>query len=72
MESETLHRRGDHMLQSLYTAAVVDQIIHDRRATAARARQAPSRRRRLFARGDRGAAPLSSATGRFRVTGASR
>jgi hypothetical protein len=60
------------MLQSLYTSAVVDQIIHDRAARAARARQTPSRRRRIFARGERGAAPLSSPTGRFRVSGASR
>jgi hypothetical protein len=60
------------MLQSLYTTVVVDQIIHDRAAAAARARQVPSRRRRLFARGARGAAPLSSPTGRFRVSGASR
>jgi hypothetical protein len=58
------------MLQSLYTTVVVDQIIHDRAAAAARARQAPSRRR-LFARGGRRAAPLSS-TGRVRVSGASR
>jgi len=38
------------MLQSLYTSAVIDQIIHDRTAAAARARQTPSRRRRLFGR----------------------
>jgi hypothetical protein len=60
------------MLQSLYTAVVADQIIHDRVAAAARNRQTASRRRRLFGRGERGAAPLSSPTGRFRVSGASR
>jgi hypothetical protein len=59
------------MLQSLYTSAVVDQIIHDRQAAAARARQAPSRRRRLFGRSRRGA-PLSSPTGRLGVSGAGR
>jgi hypothetical protein len=59
------------MLQSLYTTVVVDQIIHDRAAAAARARQTPSRRRRLFARGRRGA-PLSSPTGRLRVSGVGR
>jgi hypothetical protein len=66
-----LSRNFDDMLQSLYTTAVVDQIIHDRAAAAARARQTPSRRRRLFRRGGR-AAPLSSPTGRLRVSGAGR
>src|SRR4051812_37199597 len=47
------------MLQSLYTSAVIDQMIHDRAAAAARARHAPSRRRRLFRRG-RDVAPHSS------------
>jgi hypothetical protein len=60
------------VLQSLYTSAVVDQIIHDRAAAAARARRTSGRRRRLFARGERRGAPLSSPTGRFRVSGASR
>jgi hypothetical protein len=55
------------MLQSLYTTVVVDQIIHDRAAAAARARTAPTRRRRLFGRG-RNAAPLSSPTGRLHVS----
>jgi hypothetical protein len=58
------------MLQSLYTSVVVDQIIHDRAAAAARARQSSGPRRRLF-RGARRAAPLSP-TGRVRVSGASR
>ena len=40
------------MLQSLYTAAVADQIIDDRVAAAAARPPAP-RRRRLFARGAR-------------------
>jgi hypothetical protein len=57
------------MLQSLYTSAVIDQMIHDRAAAAARAK-APSRRRRLFGRG-RDVAPHSSPTGPLRV-GASR
>jgi len=55
------------MLQSLYTSVVVDQIIQDRAAAAHRARMAPTRRRRLFGRG-RDAAPLSSPTGRLRVS----
>jgi hypothetical protein len=65
-----LRRIFDHVLQSLYTSAVVDQIIHDRAAAAARARHTPSRRRRLFGR--RRAAPFSSPTGRLRVSGAGR
>ena len=55
------------MLQSLYTSAVIDQIIHDRAAAAHRARTAPSRRRRLFGRG-RDTAPSSSATARVPVS----
>ena len=55
------------MLQSLYTSTVIDQIIHDRAAAAARARTAPSRRRRLFGRG-RDVAPHSSPTGRLHVS----
>jgi len=58
------------MLQSLYTSAVIDQIIHDRTAAAARARQTPSRRRRLFGRG-RDVAPHSSPTARLRVSASS-
>jgi hypothetical protein len=59
------------MLQSLYTSAVVDQIIHDRLDSAARARRAPTRRR-LFGRGARRAAPLSAPRSRLGVSGAGR
>jgi hypothetical protein len=59
------------MLQSLYTSAVVDQIINDRIAAAARARRAP-RHRRIFGRGARRAAPPIAPRHRLRVTGASR
>jgi hypothetical protein len=59
------------MLQSLYTSAVVDQIIHDRIDAAARARRAPLRHR-IFGRGARRAAPLSAPRSRLRVSGAGR
>ena len=59
------------MLQSLYTSAVVDQIIHDRLDAAARARRAPVRKR-IFGRGARRAAPLSASRGRLHVSGAGR
>jgi hypothetical protein len=56
-------------MQSMYTATVVNQIVEDRVENAARARRG-ARRRRLFARGARRAAPLSSAPGRVGVSGA--
>jgi hypothetical protein len=59
------------MLQSLYTSAVVDQIINDRVNAAARSRRS-SGRRRIFGRGARRAAPLSAPHGRLRVSGAGR
>ena len=59
------------MLQSLYTSAVVDQIIHDRLQSAARARRAPLRHR-IFGRGARRAAPPIAPRGRLRVSGAGR
>jgi hypothetical protein len=59
------------MLQSLYTTAVVNQLVDDRVQTAARQRRAPARRR-IFGRGGRAAAPLSSPHGRLRVSGAGR
>jgi|RhiMetdeSRZDD1v2_1073273.scaffolds.fasta_scaffold1389246_1 hypothetical protein len=58
------------MLQSLYTSAVVDQIIYDRLDAAARARRAP--RKRVFGRGRRRAAPLSAPRSRLGVSGAGR
>ena len=58
-------------MQSYYTAAVLNQIIDDRVETASRSRRSP-RRRRLFARGARRDAPLTVASGRFRVSGAGR
>jgi hypothetical protein len=58
-------------MQSYYTATVVNQIVEDRVDAARRAGRSP-RRRRLFARGRRDAAPLSSPTGRLRVSGAGR
>jgi hypothetical protein len=60
------------MLQSLYTSAVVDQIIHDRLDAAARARRAPARKR-IFGRGARRAAPATHAPrGRLHASGAGR
>jgi hypothetical protein len=59
------------MLQSLYTAAVADQIITARVDAARRSRTLPRRRRR-FLRGERVAAPLSASSGRLRVSGAGR
>jgi len=58
------------MLQSLYTAAVADQLITAKIDAAQRSR-AP-RRRRLFSRGDRGAAPRSAPQARLRFSGAGR
>jgi hypothetical protein len=59
------------MLQSLYTSAVVDQIIHDRLDAAARARRAPLHRR-VFGRGARRAAPSTAPRSRLRVSSAGR
>jgi hypothetical protein len=59
------------MLQSLYTSAVVDQIIHDRLDAAARARRAPLHKR-AFGRSRRRAAPLSAPRGRLHASGAGR
>jgi hypothetical protein len=59
------------MLQSLYTATVVDHIITARADEAHRSRSL-SRRRRLFSRGDRGAAPRSAPKSRLSVSGAGR
>jgi hypothetical protein len=58
------------MLQSLYTAAVADQLITAKIDAAHRS--AAPRRRRLFSRGDRGAAPRSAPHGRLRFSGAGR
>ena len=58
-------------MQSFYTAAVVNQIVEDRLEDAARARRSP-RRRGLFRRGERRAAPLSAHFGRPRMSGAGR
>jgi hypothetical protein len=58
-------------MQSFYTATVVNQIIEDRVESATHSRKSP-RRRRLFARGARRDAPLTVASGRFRVSGAGR
>jgi hypothetical protein len=52
------------MLQSQYSATVVNQIIDDRVAGAVRARREPIRRRRIFGRR---AAPLMAVVGRPRV-----
>ena len=57
------------MLQSLYTSAVIDQIIEDRQANAIGARRVPRRRRRIFGRRT---APLSAPTGRLHASGAGR
>jgi hypothetical protein len=57
------------MLQSLYTAVVADQIITARIDAAHRSRALP-RRRRLFLRGERAAAPLAAS--RLHVSGAGR
>jgi hypothetical protein len=59
------------MLQSLYTAAVADQIISARIDAAARSARAP-RHRRIFGRGARRAAPLNAPHGRLRASGAGR
>jgi hypothetical protein len=59
------------MLQSLYTAAVVDHIITARIDAAHRSRSLPRRRRR-FLRGERVGAPLSASSGRLSVDGAGR
>jgi hypothetical protein len=56
------------MLQSLYTTAVVNQIIEDRQSSAIQTRRVP-RRRRIFGRR---AAPLSAPSGRLRASGVSR
>ena len=58
-------------MQSIYTASIVNQIVEDRLEDAARARRAP-RRRGLFRRGERRAAPLSAHLVRPRVSGAGR
>ena len=59
------------MLQSLYTAAVVDHIITASVDAAHRSRSLPRRRRR-FLRGERLGAPLSASSGRVRLSGAGR
>jgi hypothetical protein len=59
------------MLQSLYTTAVVNQLVDDRAAKASRVREASGRRRR-FGRSARRAAPLKASSGRLRVSGAGR
>jgi hypothetical protein len=59
-------------MQSFYTTAVVNQIIEDRVEAASRARRASGRRRRIFTRGGRRAAPLSASSGRLRISGAGR
>jgi hypothetical protein len=59
------------MLQSLYTAAVVDHIITARVDAAHRSRSLPRRRRR-FLREERVGAPLSASSGGLRVSGAGR
>jgi hypothetical protein len=58
-------------MQSYYTATVISQILEDRVDAAARARRSP-RRRRFLSRARRDAAPLSTASGRLRVSGAGR
>jgi hypothetical protein len=57
------------MLQSLYTTAVVNQIIEDRQANAIQTRRVPRVRRRIFGRR---AAPLSAPSGRLHTSGAGR
>ena len=57
------------MLQSLYTTAVVNQIIEDRQASAIQTRRVPRLRRRIFGRR---AAPLSAPSGRLRASGVGR
>jgi hypothetical protein len=69
MWSGRLSRNFNGMLQSLYTTAVVNQIIEDRQASAIGIRRTPRRRRRIFGRR---AAPLSSPAGRLRASGAGR
>jgi hypothetical protein len=64
-----LSRNFNRMLQSLYTTAVVNQIIEDRQASAIHTRRKPFRRRRIFGRR---AAPLSAPVGRLRASGAGR
>jgi hypothetical protein len=81
MYEARLRRNLDHVrnalaeettvLQSLYTAVVADQIITARIDAAARSRQAPLHRR-IFGRGGRRAAPLSTPHRRLRVSGAGR
>jgi hypothetical protein len=69
MWSGRLSRTFDHMLQSLYTTAVVNQVIEDRQASAIQTRRVPRRRRRIFGRRT---APLSAPAGGLRASGASR
>jgi hypothetical protein len=60
-------------MQSFYTTAVVNQIIEDRVEAASRARRASGRRRRrIFTRGGRRAAPLNASSGRLGISGAGR
>jgi len=58
-------------MQSFYTSTIVNQIVEDRVGAAARARRSP-RRRRLSRAARRDAAPLSTPSGRLRVSGAGR
>jgi hypothetical protein len=69
MYGACLSRNFDGMLQSLYTTAVVNQIIEDRQASAIQTRRVPRRRRRIFGRR---AAPLSAPAGRLRASGVGR
>src|SRR5215217_4591032 len=55
-------------MQSFYTSTIVNQIVEDRVGAAARARRSP-RRRRLSRAARRDAAPLSTPSGRLRVSG---
>ena len=59
-------------MQSFYTATIVNQIVEDRVDAAARARRSPRRRRLLSRAGRRGAAPLSTPSGRLRVSSVGR
>jgi hypothetical protein len=59
-----LSRTFEHMLQSAYSATIVNQIVEDRVASAIRARREPVRRRRIFGRR---AAPLTTFVGRPRI-----
>jgi hypothetical protein len=59
-------------MQSFYTSTVINQIVEDRVDAATRARRSPRRRRFLSRAGRRDPAPLSTPSGRLRVSGAGR